>query len=158
MTHIVEKLCGESVSKSFVFSLTQKLDPIMNEWSKRPLNVTFYPFLFVDVMYIKVREWPRVVSKAVYLATAIAEKDNRKILGLSVDHEESYESWRNFLQLLKSRGIQPPKLVICDAHKGLKKAIQREFIGTSRKGCNVHFKRNILKIIQERFTRNSYND
>lgn len=145
VTNIVEQLCGESVSKSFVSSLTQKLDPIINEWSKRPLNVTYYPFLFVDALYIKVREGHQVVSKAVYIATAITEENKREILGLSVDHKESYESWRNFLQLLKSRGIQSPKLVISDAHEGLKKAIQREFIGTSWQRCNVHFKRNIFE-------------
>jgi transposase-like protein len=144
VTHIVEQLCGESISKSFVSSLTQKLDPIINEWAKRPLNLRYYPFVFVDAMYIKVREHHRVVSKAVYIATAITENKKREILGLSVDHAESYESWSRFLQQLKSRGLQSPKLVISDAHQGLQKAIQREFIGTSWQRCNVHFKRNIL--------------
>jgi putative transposase len=145
VTHIVEQLCGESISKSFVSSLTQKLDPIINEWAKRPLNLRYYPFIFVDAMYIKVREHHRVVSKAVYIATAITENKKREILGLSVDHAESYESWSRFLQQLKSRGLQSPKLVISDAHQGLQKAIQREFIGTSWQRCNVHFKRNILE-------------
>lgn len=145
VTHIVEQLCGESISKSFVSSLTQKLDPIVNAWAKRPLNTTYYPFLFVDAMYIKVREHQRVVSKAVYIATAITDKNKREILGLSVDHAESYESWSRFFQSLKSRGLQSPKLVISDAHQGLQKAIQRDFIGTSWQRCNVHFKRNIIE-------------
>lgn len=145
VTHIVEQLCGESMSKSFVSSLTQKLDPIINEWAKRPLNLRYYPFVFVDAMYIKVREHHRVVSKAVYIATAITENKTREILGLCVDHAESYESWSRFLQQLKSRGLQSPKLVISDAHQGLQKAIQREFIGTSWQRCNVHFKRNIIE-------------
>jgi putative transposase len=145
VTHIVEQLCGESISKSFVSSLTQKLDPIINEWANRPLNLRYYPFVFVDAMYIKVREHHRVVSKAVYIVTAITENKKREILGLSVDHAESYESWSRFLQQLKSRGLQSPKLVISDAHQGLQKAIQREFIGTSWQRCNVHFKRNIFE-------------
>jgi len=145
VTHIVEQLCGEAVSKSFVSSLTQKLDPIINDWAKRPLNGTYFPFIFVDAMYIKVREHHRVVSKAVYIATALSEKNNREILGLMVDHAESYESWSRFFQQLKSRGLQSPKLVISDAHKGLQKAVLREFIGTSWQRCNVHFKRNIFK-------------
>ncbi len=145
VTHIVEQLCGETVSKSFVSSLTQKLDPIINDWAKRPLNGTYFPFIFVDAMYIKVREHHRVVSKAVYIATALSEKNNREILGLMVDHVESYESWSRFFQQLKSRGLQSPKLVISDAHKGLQKAVLREFIGTSWQRCNVHFKRNIIQ-------------
>lgn len=144
VTHVVEQLCGENVSKSFVSSLTAKLDPIIKEWAARPLNVTYYPYVFVDAMYIKVREHNRVVSKAVYIATAITEDKRREILGLKVDHAESFESWQSFFQELKSRGLQSPKLVISDAHKGLKKAIQREFIGTSWQRCNVHFKRNIV--------------
>ncbi len=144
VTHVIEQLCGESVSKSFVSSLTAKLDTIVNEWAARPLNVTYYPYIFVDAMYIKVREHNRIVSKAVYIATAITEDNRREILGLKVDHVESFESWQSFLQELKSRGLQSPKLVISDAHEGLKKAIQREFIGTSWQRCNVHFKRNIV--------------
>lgn len=144
VTNIVEQLCGESISKSFVSSLTQKLDPIVNEWSKRPLNVMYYPYIFVDAMYIKVREYNQVVSKAVYIATAITEKNTREILGLSVDHAEDFDSWSRFFQQLKSRGLQSPKLVISDAHLGLQKAIQRDFIGTTWQRCTVHFKRNII--------------
>jgi putative transposase len=144
VTNIVEQLCGKNVSKSFVSSLTQKLDPIVNEWAGRPLNTTYYPYVFADAMYIKVREHHRVVSKAVYIATAITENHTREILGLSVDHAESLESWSRFFQQLKSRGLQSPKLIISDAHQGLQKAIQREFIGTAWQRCNVHFKRNII--------------
>lgn len=142
--NIVQQLCGESVSKSFVSSLTEKLDPIVNAWANRPLNTMYYPYIFADAMYIKVREHNHVVSKAVYIATAINENNGREILGLKVDHSESFEAWQRFFQYLQSRGLQSPKLIISDAHKGLKKAIAEEFIGTSWQRCTVHFKRNIF--------------
>lgn len=145
VSNVIEQLCGENISKSFVSSLTAKLDPLVNEWANRPLNTTYYPYLFVDAMYIKVREHNRVISKAVYIAIAINEENRREILGLKVDHNESFESWQSFFQHLISRGLQSPKLVISDAHKGLKKAIQREFIGTAWQRCSVHFKRNIVE-------------
>ena len=94
--NIVQQLCGESVSKSFVSSLTEKLDPIVNAWANRPLNTTYYPYIFVDAMYIKVREHNRVVSKAVYIATAINEHNGREILGLKVDHSESLRLGKGF--------------------------------------------------------------
>lgn len=144
VSNVVEQLCGQSVSKSFVSSLTAKLDPIVNEWANRPLNVMYFPYLFVDAMYIKVREHNRVISKAVYIAMGMNELGQREVLGLSVDHNESYESWSSFLEQLISRGIQSPKLVISDAHEGLKKAIQKKFVGTSWQRCTVHFKRNII--------------
>ncbi|WHY75588.1 IS256 family transposase [Neobacillus sp. WH10] len=142
--NIVQQLCGESVSKSFVSSLTEKLDPIVNTWANRPLNTTYYPYIFADAMYIKVREHHHVVSKAVYIATAINEHNGREILGLKVDHSESFEAWQRFFQYLQSRGLQSPKLIISDAHKGLKKAIAEEFVGTTWQRCTVHFKRNIF--------------
>lgn len=141
--NIVEQLCGESVSKSFVSSLTEKLDPIVNAWANRALNTTYYPYIFADAMYIKVREHNRVVSKAVYIATAINEHNEREILGLKVDHSESYEAWQRFFQSLQSRGLQSPKLIISDAHKGLKRAIAEEFVGATWQRCIVHFKRNL---------------
>ncbi|WP_174616484.1 IS256 family transposase [Virgibacillus ihumii] len=142
--NVVEELCGESVSKSFVSSLTEKLDPIVNKWANRNLANTYYPYIFVDAMYIKVREHRKVVSKAVYIATAISEDNQREVLGLKVDHTESYEAWKSFLKELKGRGLHSPRLMISDAHKGLKKAIQEEFLGTSWQRCTVHFKRNIV--------------
>ncbi|MFD2705532.1 IS256 family transposase [Salibacterium lacus] len=142
---VVRQMCGETVSKSFVSTLTAKLDPVVQQWTNRPLNTEYYPYIFVDAMYIKVRENRKVVSKAVYIATAIHEKGKRDILGMKVSHEESYEAWKEFFQELKGRGLQTPRLIISDAHAGLKKAVQKEFIGTSWQRCTVHFKKNLIQ-------------
>src|SRR5690625_3087135 len=58
---VVETLCGKSVSKSFVSTLTKELDPLVKEWQERSLSDTQYPYLITDVIYIKVRENRRVV-------------------------------------------------------------------------------------------------
>ncbi len=68
VTNIMEALCGEGVSKSMVSNITKKLDPLVMEWANRPLNVKYYPYIYTDAMYIKVREHHKVVSKAVYIA------------------------------------------------------------------------------------------
>src|SRR5690606_5921855 len=68
VTKIVQQLCGQHVSRSLVSSITKKLDPIVNEWANRPLNLMYYKYVYVDAMYIKVREHQKVVSKAVYIA------------------------------------------------------------------------------------------
>jgi putative transposase len=150
VTTIVEQLCGESVSKSLVSSLTEKLDPIVNQWANRPLNVQYFPYLSADAMYIKVREHNKVVSKAVYIMTGLNEQKKREIIGLKIDHVESYVAWQGFFKDLKARGLQSPKLVVSDAHSGLKKAIEREFIGTSWQRCTVHFKRNIISTLPKK--------
>jgi len=143
VSNIVSQLCGESVSKSMVSDLTKKLDPIVNEWANRPLNVQSYVYLYVDAMYIKVRENAKVVSKGVYIGLAVREDGSREIIGLKVDQGESEQNWSNFFDYLKARGFQSPKLIISDAHEGLKNAIQKKFIGTSWQRCSVHFRKNI---------------
>lgn len=145
VTKVIEELCGESVSKSMVSNLTKRLDPFVNEWAGRPLNVMYFPYIYVDAMYTKVREHNRVVSKAVYIALGVNEKGKREILGLKIDHAESEANWKEFFESLKSRGLQSPRLIISDAHSGLKAAISKAFIGTSWQRCTVHMLRNMVK-------------
>lgn len=147
VTKVVEQLCGEKVSKSMVSEVTKKLDPIVKEWTERPLNKQFYSYVYVDAMYIKVREYHRVVSKAVYIALGVNSEDKREVLGFKVANIESKETWSAFFESLKHRGLQSPKLVISDAHEGLKSAIMESFLNTSWQRCTVHFLRNIIQVM-----------
>ncbi|MFD2618491.1 IS256 family transposase [Terrilactibacillus laevilacticus] len=152
VTKAVEQLCGEKVSKSFVSSLTKQLDPVVTEWAQRSLIGHEYKYVYVDAMYIKVREYQKVVSKAVYVAIGINEQNKREIIGFSISHAESKEGWKNFFQDLQSRGLQSPKLVISDAHEGLKNAIQESFVGSGWQRCTVHFKRNLFDSLPKKGT------
>lgn len=147
VTKIVETLCGEKVSKSMVSELTKTLDPIVKEWSERPLNHQYYNYIYVDAMYIKVREFHKVVSKAVYIALGVNSEDKREIIGFKVDNNESKEAWGVFFETLKARGLQSPKLIISDAHEGLKAAIKEKFLNASWQRCTVHFLRNIIQVM-----------
>lgn len=158
VTKIMEELCGESVSKSMVSNLTKKLDPVVNEWATRPLNVMTFQYMYVDAMYIKVRENHRIVSKAVYIALGVNQNNKREIIGLKVDHSESKTSWAEFFESLKSRGLQSPKLVISDAHEGLKAAISKAFIGTGWQRCTVHMLRNMIQKMPRKNSKEARND
>lgn len=144
VTNVIKQLCGEDVSKSMVSNLTKKLDPIVNEWAERPLNTNYFPYIYADAMYIKVREDAKVVSKGVYICIGVDDEGKRSIIGLRVDHGESNETWSNFFESLIKRGLQSPKIVVSDAHPGLKSSVKKKFIGTSWQRCTVHFKRNII--------------
>ncbi|MCM3742469.1 IS256 family transposase [Oceanobacillus luteolus] len=150
VSNIVEELCGKKVSKSFVSDITKSLDPIVNDWRNRPLNAYYFPYIYVDAMYIKVREGGRVVSKGVYIACGVNEKGYREIIGLKVDHKESEASWTSFFEHLKSRGIQSPNMVISDAHAGLVKAIKESFLGTSWQRCTFHLIQNIINVMPKK--------
>jgi len=152
VSKIVEELCGKNVSKSFVSELSKELNPIVNEFKERPLNVYHFDYIYVDAMYIKVREYNKVVPKAVYIACGVNEKGYREIIGLQVKYKESEKNWSEFFESLRSRGMQSPKMIISDAHAGLIKAIKESFLGTSWQRCTVHFLRNLTTHIPKKNT------
>lgn len=88
VTKVTEELCGTGFSKSTVSELCKQLDPIVTEWNNRKLEKA-YPFLIVDALYVKVREYGHVRSRGVMIATGINEDGHREILGLTVDDTES---------------------------------------------------------------------
>src|SRR5690625_7466724 len=98
-------------------------------------------------MYIKVREYHKVVSKDVYIAQGVNELNKREIIGFKVSDQESKSDWQAFFKDLRARGLTTPKLIISDAHEGLKNAIIVEFVGSSWQRCTVHLLRNIIEKI-----------
>ena len=144
VTKIVEELIGETVSASFISTLMKRLDPLVNEWANRKLDHSTFAFLYVDAMYIKVRENRKIVSKAVYVAAGLRADGKTEIIGFKINSVESYTAWKGFLQELKDRGLNKPEIIISDAHEGLKKAISECFLGTGWQRCLFHFTRNIF--------------
>ncbi len=150
VSQVVEELCGKKVSKSFISDLTQQLDPMVKEWQYRSLLETKFPFIMVDVLYIKVREEHRVISKSCHIALGITEEGEREIIGLMIQNGESEESWSTFFDYLKQRGLNGTQLVISDAHAGLISSIRKSFAGASWQRCQVHFMRNILSSVPKK--------
>ena len=150
VSNVVEKLCGTSISKSFVSQLTVELDPVVREWRNRSLSETKFPYIVTDVLYIKVREDRRVVSKRCHVAIGISESGNREIIGLMIQDGESESTWTNFFKYLNKRGLHGTKLVISDSHTGLVSAIRQSFTGVSWQRCQVHFMRNILQVVPKK--------
>ena len=96
VTKIVQELCGETISKSFVSDVMKRLDPEIEAFKNRTLTHSHFRYLYFDALYIKVREEGRVVSKAVYLAQGVNEANKREIIGFWVSEEESKEAWLTF--------------------------------------------------------------
>ena len=140
---ITEELCGKSFSKSMVSELCKKLDPVVEAFRNRPLDID-YPFVMVDAIYIKVRENGRVKSKALLIAVGVNAEGQREIIGFSLANSESETSWGEFFQSLLKRGLKIPRLITSDNHLGLIAAIRKHFQGTSWQRCQTHFSRNLL--------------
>jgi putative transposase len=143
VSEITETLCGTNFSKSTVSGLCQELDPIVHAFQNRPLE-RHYPFVIVDAIYMKAREDQRIRSKGFLIAMGINEEGSREIVGFTVADSESEESWNDFFASLKTRGLSQVDLIISDNHSGLKKAIQKQFHGTSWQRCQTHFSKNLL--------------
>jgi transposase-like protein len=97
----------------------------------------------IDATYVKVREAGRIVSVAVTIAVAVNSDGRREVLGMAIGASEAETFWVDFLRRLKRRGLAGVKLVISDAHEGIKAAVARVFRATWQR-CRVHFMRNAL--------------
>ena len=144
---LVMALGLEGISKSEVSRICSRLDEQVEAFRGRPL-LGRYPYLFLDATYEKVRDDSgRVVSMALVVAYGVAETGEREVLGLEACRSEDYPFWRGFLAGLVARGLSGVALVVSDAHKGLKKAIEEVFLGASWQRCRVHFLRNLLALV-----------
>ena len=132
------------ISKSEVSRICAALDEEMNEFRARSLSHLAFPYLLCDATYVKARVGGRVVSRAVVVATGVAQDASREVLGVSIGDSEDAAFWTEFLQSLRERGLHGVQLVISDSHLGLKAAIAKVFPGASWQRCRVHFMRNVL--------------
>ena len=143
MEALVQALGMEGISKSEVSRICGELDEEVNKWRQRPLEGE-YPYLWLDATYVKVREGGVVISQAIVIAYGVRETGEREVLGIDVGLGEDGAFWTEFLRGLISRGLCGVRLVISDAHLGLREAIATVFGGAAWQRCRVHFMRNAL--------------
>jgi putative transposase len=114
----------------------------VNAFLRRPLDGE-WPYLWLDATYLKVREGGRIVSVAAIVAVAVNTEGKREIVGLHLGPSEAEPFWTTFLRDLVKRGVKGVKLIISDAHEGLKAATTR-VVGATWQRCRGHFMRNAL--------------
>ncbi len=132
------------ISKSEVSRICGELDTVVATFRDRPLGHTRFPYVFLDATYVKAHDGASVVSKAIVVATGVTAKGDREVLGLAVGDSEDGAFWTAFLRSLRARGLGGVRLVISDAHEGLKAAIGAVLLGAAWQRCRVHFLRNVL--------------
>ena len=140
---LVRALGLDGIDKSEVSRIARELDEEVNLFLNRPLEGP-YPYVWLDATYLKVRHDHRVVSKALVIALGVKMTGEREILGFAIGPCETEPFWHEFLKGLVSRGLGGVKLVISDAHEGLKRAIRKVLLEASWQRCTVHFMRNAL--------------
>jgi putative transposase len=139
---LVKALGMTGISKSQVSRLCEEIDERVNAFLDRPLEGD-WPYLWIDATYVKVRQAGRIVSVATIIAVAVNSEGRREVLGMATGPSEAEPFWTAFLRSLMRRGLRGVKLVISDAHEGLKAAVAK-VLKASWQRCRVHFLRNAL--------------
>ena len=139
---LVRAMGMEGVSKSQVSRLCAEIDERVRDFLARPIEGD-WPYLWLDATYVKVREAGRIVPAAVTIAVGVNADGRREVLGMAVGSSEAEPFWLDFLRTLTRRGLRGVKLVVSDAHEGLKAAVTKVLRATWQR-CRVHFARTAL--------------
>jgi putative transposase len=143
---LVRALGMDGISRSEVSRICKSLDEDVKTFLHRQIEGT-YPYLWLDATFHKVREGGRVVSVATVVAIGVSEAGHRSVLGVDTGPSEDHVFWTSFLRSLVRRGLKGVRLVISDAHEGLRQAIAKVLSGASWQRCRVHFMRNLLSVV-----------
>ena len=139
---LVKAMGMTGISKSQVSRLCEEIDGKVKAFLDRPIEGD-WPYLWLDATYVKVRQNGRVVSAAVIVAVGVNSDGRREVLGMDIGPSEAEAFWTAFLRKLRQRGLRGVKLVVSDAHEGLKAAVAK-LLHASWQRCRVHFARNAL--------------
>ena len=127
---LMKALGLDGISKSEVSRICGELDTVVAAFRTRPLTGE-HRYLWVDATYLKVRVDGRVISQATVVAVGVTTEGDRQVLGIDVGPSEDRAFWTAFLRSLVKRGLKGVRLVISDAHEGLKQAISTVLSGST---------------------------
>jgi putative transposase len=139
---LIRAMGGSGISKSQVSRLVEEIDEKVKAFLERPIEGD-WPYLWIDATYVKVRQNGRIVSVAVIIAVGVNTDGRREVLGMAIGPSEAETFWTEFLRKLRRRGLRGVKLVVSDAHEGIKAAVAKVMNATWQR-CRVHFMRNAL--------------
>jgi putative transposase len=139
---LVKAMGMSGISKSQVSRLCEEIDERVSAFLTRPIEGD-WPYLWIDATYVKVRQNGRIVSVAVIVAVGVNGDGRREVLGMDIGPSEAEPFWTSFLRKLARRGLRGVKLVVSDAHEGIKAAVSK-VLSCAWQRCRVHFMRNVL--------------
>ena len=142
----IEDIYGFSVSHEMISDITDAILPELEEWRARPLKKC-YPFLFVDCMYVSLRQEYEINQVAVYVILGYDLAGNKEILGLWLSPTESKNQWMQIFDELKTRGMEDVFFISMDGVSGLEAGAKAIFPNVVVQRCIVHLIRNSIKYI-----------
>jgi len=157
ISQTIEDIYGFSVSHEMISDITQAVLPELTEWQNRPLKKC-YPFLFVDCMYVTIRENYEARQMAVYTILGYDLAGKKEILGLWLSQSESKTQWMKIFDELKTRGVEDVFFMAMDGISGLEDGAKSIFPSMTVQRCIVHLVRNSLKYVPSKDYKNFCRD
>lgn len=144
---ITEALWGARVSPATISELNKKAYVHIEDWRNRPLQGGKYPYVYVDGIYLR-RNWGgEYENVSILVAIGVNEDGYREVLGAAEGMKEDKASWVEFLQWLKSRGLDGVNLIVGDKCLGMLEAVGEVFPTAKYQRCTVHFYRNVFSVV-----------
>lgn len=154
---LIKQIYNVDVSEDFICETTKMVSEEIIEWKSRKLK-EIYPFVYMDCMYVNVKENMISVKKAVYVALGIDIEGNKEVIDFWVGDSESSSFWYGILDELKERGVKDILYLSSDGVAGFKEILEATFPKTTHQRCIVHIIRNLTKCVSKKEWKSLCND
>jgi putative transposase len=142
----LEEIYGVEVSPTLISNVTDAVSEEVKAWQSRPVN-ELYPILYLDALYVKIREGSHVQNRAIHLAMGVTLEGTKEVLGMWVTSNEGAKFWLQVLTDLQNRGVKDVFIACVDGLKGFPEAIETVFPKTQVQLCIVHLVRASLNYV-----------
>ena len=142
MGRVTKTLLGKGVSRSAVSRVTARLEQQVDALRHAPIAEAV-TYLYLDATFLDARWARQVENVAALVAYGVGTDGKRRLLAVTIGVSESEDSWRELIEQLVERGLHGVRLVISDAHAGLKAAVRRLLPEVPHQRCTVHLTRNV---------------
>lgn len=152
IVHHLAQIYGTELSAETVSRITEQVMEEVKTWQTRPLDPV-YAVVFLDAIFVKVRDNHVVANKPAYLAVGIDAEGDKRVLGIwlaktdprSATAGEGARFWASVMADLRNRGVTDILIACCDGLAGFEDAIATAFPHATVQTCVVHLIRNALR-------------
>ncbi|WP_026496923.1 IS256 family transposase [Butyrivibrio sp. WCD3002] len=142
----IEDIYGFEISAEMISNITDQVIEKAKEWQSRPLK-RFYPFIFVDCLYVDIRKEMETKSCAVYVILGYDSNGIKDILGIWIGESEGKHYWMQIFDEIKARGVEDILFISMDGVSGLEEGAKSIFKDVVVQRCIVHLIRNSIRYI-----------
>lgn len=142
----LEEIYGVEVSPGLISTVTDAVIDEVKSWQGRPLE-RLYPIVYLDALYVKIRDNGQVQNRAIYLAIGIKLDGSKEVLGMWTSANEGAKFWLQVLTELQNRGVEDIFIACVDGLKGFPEAIETVYPKAQVQLCIVHLVRASLNYV-----------